>query len=94
MYQEDIGKPYTQSIKEGIINRVFADSIPNDELVWHKDENNRLVKIIKSDGWLFQRDNELPFELSNGDVIYIIKETWHRLIKGSGDLIIEIKEVY
>ena len=48
---------------------------------WHWDEENREVEILEGDGWYFQKDNELPFELKVGDIIKIKKGEYHRVIK-------------
>jgi hypothetical protein len=39
--------------------------------------------------WKFQYDNDLPVDLSNKK-LFIPKETYHRLIKGTGDLTLKI----
>ena len=41
--------------------------------------------------WKFQFDNELPVELHPAREIHIPKGRIHRIIKGSGDLIVEIR---
>lgn len=84
--------PFEQTIKNGIKTRIFNESIDDHELKWHQDENDRIVRIVKSNGWKFQMDNELPITLKEGDEITIPSKTYHRVIKGSGDLIIKIKE--
>jgi hypothetical protein len=40
--------------------------------------------------WMIQIDNELPKSIEENT--FIPKEVWHRLIKGSGDLIVKILE--
>lgn len=85
-------KPYTEERIGNIINRVIKESSEEHELVWHRDRKDRIVEIIQSKGWKFQRDNELPFTLKKGDVLEIKKNTYHRVIKGEGDLVIKIKE--
>jgi len=37
-------------------------------------------------------DNNLPQHLKAGDVLYIPKETYHRVIAGNGQLVVEIEE--
>jgi len=39
------------------------------------------ITILEGDGWYFQRDNELPFELKEGVDIFIPRLEWHRVIK-------------
>jgi len=51
------------------------------------------VEVVKGSGWKFQMDDELPITLKEGDRISIPSEVYHRVIRGSGDLIIKIKEL-
>jgi hypothetical protein len=84
---------YTQEqITENRFRRVLSCDVDSDELVWHRDKSNRLVKIIQGGDWKFQSEDELPISLTDGMTIYIPKETFHRVIKGSRDLIILITE--
>ena len=85
--------PYKQTIKDGIKTRKFNQNIDEHELKWHRDERDRVVKIVEGNGWKFQMDNELPITLKEGDRITIPSETYHRVIRGTGDLIIKIKEL-
>lgn len=84
--------PYKEVIESDVIVRTFSEGVESKELVWHKDKNDRVVEVIQSNGWKFQMDNELPKTLKSGNVVEIPKETFHRVIKGEGDLIIKIKE--
>jgi hypothetical protein len=72
--------------------RTFPETIWEDDLVWHRDHNDRHIIIMSSDGWQLQMDNELPKDLVMGDSHFIPKETYHRLIKGVNDLVVEIIE--
>lgn len=86
-------KPYQEVInKDNSRLREFKIDTDNHELVWHKDEKDRYVTILEGEGWQFQKDNELPSTLQKGDIIFIPKETYHRIIKGSSNLLINIKE--
>ena len=85
-------KPYIQKEENGFIVRKFPSDTDKMDLVWHRDKKDRIVKVIQSNKWLFQIDNELPIEMKSGDEIFIPKETYHRTIKGFGDLLIKIKE--
>jgi quercetin dioxygenase-like cupin family protein len=86
-------KPYQEVInKNNSRLREFKIDIDSNELVWHKDEKDRHITILKGEGWQFQKDNELPLLLKEGDIIFIPKETYHRIIKGSSNLLINIKE--
>lgn len=85
-------KPY-QEIQQGeIIIRTFKKNVQDDELVWHRDKEDREVRVVKGSGWQFQWEDHLPILLREGDIIQIKKEEWHRIIKGSTDLIVEIKK--
>jgi len=72
--------------------RTFPECIWEEDLVWHRDANNRHIHILSGDGWKLQFDNELPFVLEQFCTYYIPKETYHRVIKGTSDLVIEIIE--
>jgi len=85
--------PFNQTIKNGIKTRVFDENIDDHELKWHRDERDRIVEVVKGSGWKFQMDNELPKMLKEGDRFKIPSETFHRVIKGNGDLVIKIKEL-
>jgi hypothetical protein len=81
------------NIKENSFIRIFDQSIHSDEFVWHKDKNKRIVRVLCSDeSWQFQYDNKLPFFLKNDDVLTIEKESYHKLHKGNGTLVLHIKE--
>ena len=82
--------PYSQIRENNLIVRTFSQNIDEDELVWHRDKKDREVTVLKETDWQFQFDNELPQVLKN--VIFIPKNTYHRLIKGTGELNIQILE--
>jgi len=84
---------YTDENNEGCKIRTFEETVQDQELIWHKDENERIVEVLESKGWQFQFDNELPIGLQRGTIITIPKEKIHRVIKGSGKLVIKIKEI-
>ena len=69
--------------------RKFSQDIDPTELMWHRDLKNREVKIVSGKGWKIQLENKLPQDL---DSIIIPKLSWHRVIKGEGDLVISIRE--
>jgi quercetin dioxygenase-like cupin family protein len=84
--------PFSETKKEDLIFRTFSPEIDSDELVWHKDLNDRIVTIIESGGWQFQKEDELPITLTNNQVLLIPKNSWHRVIKGKSELKIKIIE--
>lgn len=83
----DTGRPY---IEEGEI-RTFLQSTPSFELVWHRDREDRLVSALEKTDWKFQLDNDIPRPLDKE--IFIPKQTYHRLIKGTGDLKVRVKKL-
>jgi quercetin dioxygenase-like cupin family protein len=85
-------KPYKEVTEGKSRIREFKVNIPNKELVWHRDEKDRYVTILEGDNWQFQLDNELPLELQKGDVIFIPKQKYHRVLKGKTNLVIKIEE--
>lgn len=84
--------PYKEVLDSNSRIREFKLNTPSEELVWHRDEKDRYVTIIEGSGWQFQLDNELPLELREKDVIFIPKQTYHRVMKGNTDLLIKIEE--
>lgn len=86
-----MSKPYKEKIlSENIVLRSFHKHVMQSELVWHRDHEDRKIKILEGSGWHFQRDNELPFLLHEGDIIKISAKEYHRLIKGNTKLIVKI----
>ena len=78
--------PYTD--KSNI--RTFSKDVDEMDLIWHRDDEDREINILEGNGWQFQRDNELPLELREGDRIFIPRYQVHRVIKGETDLKIKI----
>lgn len=71
--------------------RVFKKDIPESELVWHRDEEHRVVRVISGEGWEFQYENNLPFEMKLEEIFYIPKMMYHRVYKkGNTDLVLRI----
>ena len=84
-------KPYVDYERDcDIWFREFDDD--TNELEWHRDETDRFVEVIEGDGWMFQYDNDLPFLINSSTIMFIPKETFHRLHKGENKLKIKIKE--
>ena len=71
--------------------REFASDSNTDELEWHIDREDRIVETIQNAGWQVQLDNQLPTELVGR--IFVPKETYHRVIKGNGKLIVKITKL-
>ena len=85
-------KPYTQTYDKGVIIRQFEDDIESEELVWHRDRRTREVTVLEGDNWKIQLDNKLPEELVKGKIYKIPKMEYHRIIKGTGQLVVKIWE--
>jgi hypothetical protein len=72
--------------------RTFSESLNADELLWHWDDEDRTIKPTEFTDWKFQFDNERAFILGEHEV-FIKAGTWHRLIKGTRQLVIHITRV-
>lgn len=70
--------------------RTFSKDVDEMDLIWHRDDEDRNIEVLEGKGWFFQRDNELPLELKEGDRIFIPRHQVHRVIKGKTDLKIKI----
>ena len=86
------GRPYSQLEQDGFLIREFSQDTPSFELVWHRDKEDRIVQALHTTDWKFQLDNDIPRVLTEKE-LFIPKETYHRLIKGTGDLKVKIKEI-
>jgi len=71
--------------------RTFSESVTDEELKWHFDEENRFVKPLHKTDWMLQIDNKLPQKLSENSEIFIPKGVYHRLIKGNGNLKVNVR---
>jgi quercetin dioxygenase-like cupin family protein len=91
-------KPYIQKNSSvSSYTRTFYANTSDQELVWHRDANDRDIKVLAGEGWSIQFENKLPIKLSAGSKVFIPKNSWHRLVKTAGkmkDLLIEINEAY
>ena len=83
------GRPYSQKKEDGYIIREFSQDTPSFEFVWHRDKEDRYVQSIGKTDWKFQLDNKIPQVLSENK-LFIPKETYHRLIKGTGNLTVKV----
>ena len=85
--------PFTERhIKGNSFLREFRSSVDSEELVWHQDREDRVVKVVESGGWMLQMDNNLPVLLEEGESYNIPSLSFHRVIKGSGDLKIIVEK--
>ena len=85
-----VNLPFEQErVDHSTVVRTFSASVPDEELKWHRDHEDRLVRPLEETDWQLQLDDELPKRFV-GEVM-IPKGVYHRLIKGSGDLKVEVK---
>ena len=82
MVETSSGKPYRDV---GII-RIFSSNVLSEELVWHRDKEDREVEVLEGEGWQFQYENCLPYLLEEGMIFDIPKGEYHRLIRGISPL--------
>ena len=83
--------PFSEEIvSENVYRRTFAEGVDDDELIWHRDHEERVITVVESNGWKFQAENELPIYLTPGDQVTVKAEEWHRVIKGEGNLVVEV----
>lgn len=86
-------KPYTnKTINKSTFIREFSIDVPDEELSWHRDKNHRLIKVIEGENWYIQFDNFMPEKLIKDEEIFVPKNTFHRVIKGTTPLKIKIVE--
>lgn len=85
--------PFQQQEIAGKLRRTFSPDVESEELKWHQDLKDRRVTILEDGGWQFQLDNGLPNKLFIAEQIFIPKFVWHRVIKGKGNLVVEIEEL-
>ena len=85
----DTGKPYIDlEITDSYIIREFFQDIDPIELLWHRDDENRIVEIMGKTDWMIQLENQLPISIN--EPIFIPKHMWHRVIKGTDSLRLKI----
>jgi len=78
--------PFEQFSGDGFFVRKFSPNVDDSELSWHCDNEDRLIVVINESGWLFQNENEVPFELKRGMCFNIKRGHWHRVVRGLNDL--------
>ena len=84
--------PFRQKRVNGKLIREFNKDVDSSELVWHRDHADRDVKVCSGKNWQLQLENRLPVKLVPGKTYFIPARTYHRVIKGQSDLVVEIKE--
>ena len=83
--------PFTQKeISRTSVLRTFSSDVDPGDLIWHRDRENRVITVVSGAGWEVQLEDELPQPLSVNESILIESGTWHRVIKGTNNLIVKI----
>jgi hypothetical protein len=83
-------RPYKDVLIDEAVIREFDESIDPVELMWHRDNEDRVVSPVNKTDWKFQLENQLPIEIKGE--IFIPRGVWHRIIKGTGSVKIKIVE--
>ena len=83
------GKPY----KDDGELRTFYSSVDSDDLVWHRDLEDRKVTVLEGEGWQFQFNGSLPIELVEDRTFMIPRDMYHRVIKGKTRLVLRIEKI-
>lgn len=83
-----------QQTTQNSFRREFSKDVETTELIWHRDKKDRKINIIEGTGWMLQFDNAIPVELTKGKELVIPKMVYHRLWRGTTNLIIDIQESY
>lgn len=85
--------PYEQkNLNNGVFLRTFSKDVLSEELVWHRDQNDRIVEVLEGENWEIQFENQLPQSLSTGEEYVIPAYTYHRIKRGTTDLTVKISE--
>lgn len=69
--------PYTD---KGSV-RTFLSTVNDQDLIWHRDREDRTITVLEGSGWSFQFDDQMPIELIEGNVIKIPAMKYHRILK-------------
>lgn len=82
---------YYQPYKDVGDVRIFSKDIKQDQLVWHRDREDRVIEVVGRTDWQFQFDNQLPQPLKTK--LFIPEGVYHRLIKGKNTLKIKVTKL-
>jgi hypothetical protein len=83
--------PFKEKIEDGYHIRTFTENVEDSELVWHRDKEDRIVESVGKTNWMIQIDNKVP-KVIEGE-FFIPKNTYHRVIKGDGNLTVKVKKL-
>ena len=84
--------PFSECRSDSRRIRTFLAETDDDELIWHRDADDRIVKVLQAYGWFLQMDGQLPQKLIFGQSYSIPRNSWHRVLKKKGcqNLVVEI----
>lgn len=88
--------PYIETrIREDLRIRTFSSRAESEDLIWHRDAENRILTVLEGTGWQLQFDGDLPVDLRPGDTHAIPREMWHRVKRSdsASSLTVEVREV-
>lgn len=83
-------RPFAETQDGEFLIREFSPDVDLEDLVWHRDYEDRHVTPIGENDWFYQEDNKLPVLLNKE--IFIPKGLYHRIIKGKSKLVVKIKK--
>jgi len=80
-------KPYEETqVAPNIKQRTFREHADNSDLCWHRDAEDRTVRVLEGAGWCLQLDNSLPVVLVPGRDTLFLNEYITDLSKASQTL--------
>lgn len=95
MNKDKDNNPYNDiEYTNNVVQRTFSKNISEKELTWHRDHEDRDILVINENDWYIQIDNELPQKLTINEQYFIPKNIYHRVIKGTTDLVVNITKKY
>lgn len=80
-----------EKVSDNVFMRVFYPELETEDLKWHIDLEDRVIRVVENTDWKFQFDNQLPISFSGE--IFVPAGVWHRLIKGNGQLKIKVTKL-
>jgi hypothetical protein len=84
--------PYKETkLSDNHFIREFNQETDSGEFMWHRDRESRIIESIGPTNWKIQLDNELPKTIEGK--VFIPMGVYHRLIKGTGDLKINLTKL-
>lgn len=66
---------------QNIEKREFSSSLEHEELLWHRDAEDRLIRLVSGSGWFLQLDDQKPAEILPEGSHFVPAGVWHRLLK-------------